>query len=73
MEQVNVYQAKMNFSKLLARANAGEEIVITKSGKPYARLVPIKKIEQRVPGIAKGTVTKAFFKPLSADKLKGWE
>ncbi len=73
MEQVNVHQAKTNFSKLLARANAGKEIIITKSGKPYAKLVPIKKMEQRVPGIAKGAVTDAFFEPLSADELRGWE
>ncbi|MBA4369284.1 MAG: type II toxin-antitoxin system prevent-host-death family antitoxin [Desulfobacterium sp.] len=73
MEQINVHQAKTNLSKLLARANAGEEIIIAKSGKPYAKLVPIKKMEKRVPGIAKGAVTEAFFEPLSEDELRGWE
>ncbi|MXY38629.1 MAG: type II toxin-antitoxin system prevent-host-death family antitoxin [Rhodospirillaceae bacterium] len=32
--------ARANFSALLARAKAGEEITITKAGEPQARLVP---------------------------------
>jgi prevent-host-death family protein len=38
---VNVHEAKTHFSKLLERVAGGEEIVIAKSGKPVARLVPI--------------------------------
>jgi prevent-host-death family protein len=38
---VNVRAAKTHLSHLLERAHAGEEIVITKAGKPYARLVPL--------------------------------
>jgi prevent-host-death family protein len=37
---VNLYDAKTNLSKLVERAAAGEEIVIAKSGKPKAKLVP---------------------------------
>jgi prevent-host-death family protein len=37
---VNVHDAKTNLSKYLARAKAGETIVIAKSGKPVAKLVP---------------------------------
>ena len=33
-------EARANFSALLARAKAGEEITITKGGEPQARLVP---------------------------------
>jgi len=33
-------EARANFSALLARAKAGEEISITKGGEPQARLVP---------------------------------
>ncbi|MBX6395378.1 MAG: type II toxin-antitoxin system Phd/YefM family antitoxin [Alicyclobacillaceae bacterium] len=52
---VNVHEAKTHFSKLLARAEAGEEIVIAKAGKPVARLVPYRELpEKRVPGTAKG-------------------
>ena len=33
-------EARANFSALLARAKAGEEITITKAGEPQARFVP---------------------------------
>lgn len=41
MTKVNVYEAKTHLSRLLARAEAGEEIVIARDGEPVARLVPV--------------------------------
>ena len=38
MTTVNVHEAKTHLSKLLARVEAGEEIVIARSGKPIALL-----------------------------------
>lgn len=38
-EIVNVHAAKTNLSRLLERAEAGEEIVIGRAGKPVAKLV----------------------------------
>ena len=73
MEIINIHQAKTHFSKLLSRVHSGEEIIIAKSGKPYARLVPIKQTQERVPGIAKGKVTDAFFEPLPEEELSKWE
>ena len=73
METVNIHYAKTHFSKLLLRVQSGEEIIISKSGKPYAKLVPLKKITKRTPGIAKGAVTDAFFEPLPEDELEKWE
>ncbi len=73
MEIINVHEAKTQFSKLLARAHSGEEIIIAKSGHPYAKLVPLKKIKKREPGIAKGAVTDAFFEPLPEKELQRWE
>lgn len=52
----NIAEAKAHFSELVTRAAAGEEIVIARSGKPLARLVPLaeeKKKEPRRIGIAK--------------------
>lgn len=69
---VNIHDAKTNLSDLLARAHAGEEIVIAKSGKPYAKLVPLEERKERRPGLAKGRVTDAFFEPLPPDELKAW-
>jgi prevent-host-death family protein len=40
VKQVNVYEARGQFSKLLEEAEAGEEIVIARNGKPVVRLVP---------------------------------
>ncbi|MCP4682545.1 MAG: type II toxin-antitoxin system Phd/YefM family antitoxin [Desulfobacterales bacterium] len=73
MEYVNVHEAKTHFSKLLARAHAGEEIIIAKAGKPWAKLVPLTRMKNRVPGIAKGAVRDAFFEPLPEDELQAWE
>jgi prevent-host-death family protein len=40
--RVNVGKAKTNLSRLLARAEAGEEVEIARDGVPVARLVPIE-------------------------------
>jgi prevent-host-death family protein len=69
---VNVHEAKTHFSKLLERAHGGEEIVLAKAGKPYARLVPLESEQPRVPGLAKGKLDKTFFDPLPEDELKAW-
>lgn len=57
MKTVNVHEAKTHLSRLLERAHAGEEIVIAKSGEPYARLVPLadRRAERRA-GTMKGLV-----------------
>ena len=39
MKQVNVHYAKTHLSRLLDEVARGEEIIIAKAGKPYARLV----------------------------------
>jgi prevent-host-death family protein len=41
MKTVNVHEAKTHLSRLLAEVARGEEIVIARSGKPIARLVPV--------------------------------
>ena len=38
--EISVTEAKKNFSRLVRRAQAGEEITITKRGIPIARLIP---------------------------------
>ena len=54
---VNVHEAKTHLSKLLRRVQGGEEIVVAKSGKPIAKLVPFGSgSAPRVPGHAKGKV-----------------
>jgi prevent-host-death family protein len=73
MSTVNVHEAKTHLSRLLERAHAGEEIVIAKSGTPYARLVPLEPAQPRKPGLLTGEVGAAFFEPLPDEELEAWE
>lgn len=74
MEQVNIHEAKTQLSRLLERVEAGEEIIIARSGTPVARLVSLPAKSPRKPGSAKGQVvlTEAFFEPLPEDMLEAF-
>ncbi|HWM54269.1 MAG TPA: type II toxin-antitoxin system prevent-host-death family antitoxin [Solirubrobacterales bacterium] len=43
LSQVNMHEAKTHLSKLVERVEGGEEIVISRSGTPAAKLVPVPK------------------------------
>jgi prevent-host-death family protein len=70
MTIVNIQEAKAQLSQILDRVLNGEEILIAKSGKPVVRLLPVNDRSPRVPGIARGKVTEAFFEPLPEEELK---
>jgi prevent-host-death family protein len=42
LEQVNMHEAKTHLSRLVERVEGGAEIVISRAGKPAARLVPVE-------------------------------
>jgi prevent-host-death family protein len=42
--RVTVSEAKGQLTELVRRAEAGEEIVLTRHGHPAARLVPVKRV-----------------------------
>ncbi len=42
---VNIYEAKTLLSRLLQEVAAGGEVIISKAGKPIARLVPLASKE----------------------------
>ena len=72
-EIVNVHEAKTHLSRLLERAHAGEEIILAKAGKPYARLMPLASKRRRggqLPGLVVGP---EFFEPLPEEELRAWE
>jgi prevent-host-death family protein len=70
---VNVHEAKTHFSKLLEQAHRGEEIIVAKAGKPYARLMPAGKAPmERQPGRLAGRVGDAFFESLPEEELDAW-
>jgi len=75
-----VHQAKTQLSKLLAQAEAGEEVIIARGKAPSVRLTPIAKAPtatrpDRKPGAWKGRFewSDSFFDPLPADELALWE
>ena len=75
MSVVNVHQAKTQLSRLLARVEAGEEVVIARRGEPVARLVACKPLTKRQPDVLKGKVLipEEFLEPLPEEELGVWE
>ncbi|HEX7835035.1 MAG TPA: type II toxin-antitoxin system Phd/YefM family antitoxin [Pseudolysinimonas sp.] len=57
MTSVNIYDAKTQLSKLIARVEAGEQITISRNGRPAARLVPVDiSTRPRTPGALAGQI-----------------
>jgi prevent-host-death family protein len=56
----NIHEAKTNLSSLIAKAEAGEDVVIARAGKPVVKLVRVeagrKKRLDRKPGFMKGKI-----------------
>ncbi|HTT83977.1 MAG TPA: type II toxin-antitoxin system prevent-host-death family antitoxin [Rhizomicrobium sp.] len=56
----NIHEAKTNLSALIAKAEAGEDVLIARAGKPVVKLVPVsahgKKRPDRRPGFMKGKI-----------------
>ncbi|MCE7884712.1 MAG: type II toxin-antitoxin system Phd/YefM family antitoxin [Actinobacteria bacterium ATB1] len=72
---VGVHEAKTNLLSLLQRVAGGEEVVITRSGVPIARISAITEGERRVFGQDRGrlAVPDDFDAPLPDDLLDEFE
>ncbi len=73
---ISVHDAKADLSRLLDRVEAGEEVVISRAGKPVAKLVPIPASRPRVPGAWKHLTPPPdsfLFDPLPEEELRLWE
>jgi prevent-host-death family protein len=77
MKPVNIYDAKTRFSELVDRAAAGDDVVVSRNGKPLVRITRLEGAEkQRIKfGVLKGRVKIAadFDAPLPADVLAAFE
>lgn len=73
MNTVKVQQAKTHLSSLLARVEAGEQIVIARGSQPVAKLVPLGDAPERELGFLALDVQDSFFAPLSDDELRVWD
>jgi prevent-host-death family protein len=74
--QVSLYEAKTRLSRLVDRALRGDEIVITRHGRPVARLVPATRVRSpRRLGSLRGKIRVAadFDAPLSDEVLASFE
>lgn len=75
-KRITVHQAKTQLSKLIERALAGEDVVISRGEHPVVRLVPVAPaVPKRAFGAMKGRakVGAAFFEPLTDEELAAWE
>jgi prevent-host-death family protein len=73
MSTINMHEAKTHFSKLVARVESGEEIIIARDGTPVARLLrieqpPSKRVAGRDRGLFK--VPDDFDAPLPPEVLE---
>jgi antitoxin (DNA-binding transcriptional repressor) of toxin-antitoxin stability system len=77
--EATMHQAKTQLSKLVERALAGEEVILThgKSRTPIVKLVPVKPpaLRERPIGLYKGQIEigPEFFEPLPEEELALWE
>jgi prevent-host-death family protein len=76
MKIVTIHSAKTNLSQLLARVEAGEEIILARGKEPIAKIVPFRAppIRRRF-GALRGVISVGpeFFEPLPEQELTTWE
>ena len=76
MQHVSVHEAKTHLSRLLRQVVAGEDVVITRSGRPVVRLVPVEGEGERPAfGVDEGrfVVPDDFDAPLDESLLRAFE
>ncbi len=74
MEIVNIYEAKSKLSQLVARAAAGEDVIIGRSGKPVARLTQIEEKKRVIRfGLLKIKIAKDFDVPLPDEIMAAFQ
>ena len=76
MAQVNIYQAKTYFPQLVDQAASGDDVVVSRNGKPLVRitrLVPVKPKVRFGPLKGKIRIGKDFDSPLPDGVLAGFE
>lgn len=76
METVNIYDAKTRLSQLVDKAAAGEDVVVSRNGKPIVRITRLQEARRRVRfGLLKGKVKIAedFDSPMPDDVIAAFE
>ena len=52
MSNVSLAQAKANLSQLIDQVEAGEDLVITRHGRPVAKVTAVRPARQLIPSLA---------------------
>ena len=76
METVNIYDAKTRLSQLVDKAASGEDVVVSRNGKPLVRITRLDAAKRRIRfGVLKGklTISDDFDAPLSETTLAAFE
>ncbi len=75
MALVTIHTAKTTLSQLLARVEAGEEIILARGKEPIAKLVPFRPVAaKRRFGALRGVISigPEFFDPFLTEELEAW-
>jgi prevent-host-death family protein len=76
MPTVNIFEAKTHLSKLIEKAEKGEEVIIARAGKPVVRLTKLEPEKRKIVfGLLKGKIHIAddFDAPLPPEVLADFE
>ena len=76
METVNIYDAKTRLSQLVDKAAAGEDVIVSRNGKPIVRITRLEGSKRRIRfGVLKGKIriAKDFDAPLPDSVLAAFE
>lgn len=59
-EQFNIHDAKTNLSRIIARVERGEEVIISRAGRPVAKVIPLPgRVQCRGRGSLRGKLVLA--------------
>lgn len=74
VETVGIYEAKTHLPRLVSRVEQGLEVLITRHGKPVARLIPFRDDEAKRAALARlGELRSSVIgPPVTRDEILGW-
>ncbi len=77
MPVYTVHEAETQLSKLMERAERGEEVIVARGDKPPMRIAPVaaENKPKREPGGFEGQIIihDSFFEPMTEEELALWE
>ena len=75
MDPINIYEAKTRLSQLVDRAAAGEDVVVSRNGKPLVRITRLETEKRGIRfGVLKGRIRigRDFDAPLPDDVIEAF-